>query len=174
LENGVRLIAVCEPNLAPDQRITLARRIVSIAQPYAARCVLAGSCLEVQRAGAAGMHSPARELQRLYARPPVDVWIASCHDDADIQRAASLGADAAIVSPVLPCGGNPGRRPIGWQALRQLIEAAPMPVYARGGLTPSHLAEAKQSGAIGIVLPAFERQGKQFFFEKKNQKTFAY
>jgi len=174
LQGGVGLIAVCEPGLAPDQRIALTRRIVAIAQHYGTRCVLAGSCLEVQRAGATGMHSTARDLRRLYARPPVDMWIASCHDDADIQRAAALGADAAIVSPVLPCSGNPDQPPIGWQALRRLAEIAPMPVYARGGLNASHLAQAREFGAVGIVLPAFERQKKQFFFEKKNQETFAH
>jgi len=156
LEAGVRLIAVCEPALAPDQRIALARRIVGVAEPYGARCLVAGSCLEVQRAGAAGMHATARDLRRLSARPPVDLWVASCHDEADLRRAAALGADAAILSPVLPCRANSGRPHIGWQGLKGLAAAAPMPVYARGGLTAAHLPTARDCGAAGIVLPSFD------------------
>jgi 8-oxo-dGTP diphosphatase len=156
LEQGVRLIAVCEPDLAPDQRIALARRIVTLAQPYRARCLMAGSCLEAQRAGAAGVHSTARDLRRLSARPPVDLWVASCHDEADLRRAAALGADAAILSPILPCRANPGRSPIGWQALRALAETAPLPVYARGGLTAAHAAQARDNGAAGVVVPAVD------------------
>jgi 8-oxo-dGTP diphosphatase len=102
------------------------------------------------------VHSPARDLRRLSARPPVDLWVASCHDDADLRRAASLGADAAILSPILPCRANPGRAHIGWQALRSLAEAAPMPVYARGGLTALHLAQAREHGAAGVVVPAVD------------------
>ena len=118
--------------------------------------MLAGSCLEARRAGAAGIHSTARDLRRLAARPPVDIWITSCHDAADIQHAASLGADAAIVSPILPCRANPYRPHIGWQALKRLADAAPMPVYARGGLTAGHLSDARECGAVGIVLPVVD------------------
>lgn len=152
LAAGVRLISVCEPHLTPDQRIGFARRVAAIARPYGAQILLAGSCLEAQRAGATGVHSTAREVRRLSARPPVALWIASCHDEPDLRRAAALGADAAILSPILPCGSNPHLSPIGWDGLRQLAAAAPMPVYARGGMTPTLLGHATQCGAAGIVL----------------------
>jgi 8-oxo-dGTP diphosphatase len=150
--DGVRLISVCEPRLAPDQRIAFARRVAAMAQPYGAQVLLAGSCLEARRAGVAGVHSIARDVRRLSARPPVDLWIASCHDDADVQRAAALGADAAILSPILPCGNNPHLAPIGWDGLARMAQAAPMPVYARGGMTPQMLGRARQCGAAGVIL----------------------
>jgi 8-oxo-dGTP diphosphatase len=154
LAAGVRLIAVCEPRLTGDQRIALSRRVAAIAQPYRPLILQGGSCLEARRAGAAGVHSTAQELRRLSARPPVDIWVASCLDEADVQRAAALGADAAIVSRILPCSRQPGRPYIGWDGLRAVAHAAPLTIYASGGMATSTLPRATECGAAGIVLSA--------------------
>jgi 8-oxo-dGTP diphosphatase len=149
---GVRMLAVCEPDLAPDQRIAFARRVATTAQAYGVTVLVAGSCLEARRAGAAGVHSSARDLRRLSARPPVELWVASCHDAADLQHAATLGADAVILSPILPCRTRADGRHFGWDGLQRLAASVPMPIYARGGMTPSVLQQARDSGATGIVL----------------------
>ena len=151
LRAGVRLIQVREPAMAPDQRVLFARRVAALAQPRGARVLLAGSALEARRAGLSGTHSTAAELRRLTSRPPVKFWLASCHDGADLRRAEELGADAAVISPVLPSAAHPERPPMGWESLRSLAASARLPVYAQGGLSRGLLPEARRAGAVGIT-----------------------
>jgi 8-oxo-dGTP diphosphatase len=151
LQGGLRLIQVREPTMAPDQRVLFARRVAAVAAPYAARVLLAGSALEARRAGLHGTHATAAELHRLTSRPTVKFWVASCHDAADLARAETLGADAAVLSPILPTAAHPERAAIGWDGLRQLAASARLPVYAQGGISRASLPEARRAGAVGIA-----------------------
>jgi len=151
LAAGLRLVVVREPHLTPDQRVALARRVQTLAHAYGAKVLLAGTALEARRAGVIGMHTAAHELARLTARPPVGLWSASCHNAADLEHAVALGADVAVLSPVLPCGSQSGRPPLGWDGLQSLAAGSPIPIYAQGGMDPSRLAQARQAGAIGVV-----------------------
>jgi 8-oxo-dGTP diphosphatase len=136
---------------APDQRISLARRVEALARNYGAETLLAGSPMEAQRAGLNGMLSSASDLRRLTARPQLRLWAASCHTEADVARAASLGADVVFLSPILPTPAHPGQA-LGWETLKRLAASAPMPIFARGGLTASLLDQALEAGAAGIAV----------------------
>jgi 8-oxo-dGTP diphosphatase len=151
LRAGLRLFQIREPAMAPDQRVQFARRVAAIAAPYGARVVLAGSALEAARAGLGAVHATAAELHRATSRPGVKFWVASCHDAADLRRAEELGADAAVLSPILPSAAHPDRPPIGWDGLRQLAAGARLPVYAQGGLSRASIGEARRAGAVGIT-----------------------
>lgn len=151
LRRGLRLILVREPAMAPDQRVHLARRIADMAREHGARVVLSGSALEARRAGLGAMHSTAAELRRLTGRPPVTLWTASCHDEEDLRRAERLGADAALISPVLETAAHPDRPAIGWAAFRSLAAGATIPLFAQGGVAPALLAQAQAAGAAGIA-----------------------
>jgi len=151
LRTGLRLIQVREPGMAPDQRVLFARRIATIAAPYGARVVLAGSVLEARRAGLTGLHATAAELRRTTHRPAVKFWLASCHDGADLRVAEELGADAAVISPVLTSPSHPERPAIGWDGLQRLAAGARLPVYAQGGVSRASIAEARRAGAVGIT-----------------------
>lgn len=151
LRGGLRLIQVREPAMAPDQRVRFARRIAAIAEPYGARVLLAGSALEARRAGLNGIHATAAELRRTTSRPPVKLWVTSCHDRADLRLAEELGADAVVVSPVLPSATHPETPAIGWEGLRSFAASARLPVYAQGGVSSASLPEARRAGAVGIA-----------------------
>jgi 8-oxo-dGTP diphosphatase len=155
LRSGLRLIQVRAPRMAPDQRIAFARQVDALARPFGARVLLLGSALEARRAGLSALHSTAAELKRLHSRPPVRLWVASCHEAGDLARAGELGADAAVLSPVLFCREHPERPALGWEGLRRLTSSAMMPVYAGGGLTPGQLAAAQSAGAIGVATADF-------------------
>lgn len=152
LQTGLRLVQVREPAMQPDQRVHFARRVADVARPFGARVLLAGSALEARRAGLDGIHSTAADLRRLNARPPVRLWVASCHDAADLQRAESLGADAAVVSPVQPCAAHPDRPPLGWAGLQRMAAEATIPLFAQGGMSAALLERARGAGAIGIAI----------------------
>jgi 8-oxo-dGTP diphosphatase len=149
LSGGARLLLLRATHWAPDQRVSVARRICGLAHRFGATTLLAGSALEVDRAGAGGMHSESDSLWRMHARPPVRLWSVSCQDNDDLNQAQTLGADLAIVSPVLACATRPV---LGWEGVRRLAAATGLPVYARGGLDAAHLGHALQAGAAGIAV----------------------
>jgi Thiamine monophosphate synthase len=41
---------------------------------------------------------------------------------------------------------------MGWEAFSNLIEDYPLPVYALGGMSPSHLNQAWRAGAHGVAM----------------------
>ena len=87
---------------------------------------------------------------------------ASCHDERELDRAAVLGLDYAVVGPVKATPSHPQATPLGWEAFAALVHDRPMPVYAIGGLTRADLAEARSRGAHGVALrsAAFESSGE--------------
>jgi 8-oxo-dGTP diphosphatase len=156
LTQGARMIRLDAPQASPDQRMVLARRAMSLASPYGAQLLLTGSAQEALRAGATGLHSSASALRRLSARPAVKLWGVSCHDQSDLQAACALGADFAVVSPVLSpvlspsaCGA---RSPVGWEGFQRLAMAAPIPVYAAGGVTADMIDDARGRGGAGVAV----------------------
>ena len=151
VSQGLRLLQLSERDLSPDQRVTLARRVHAIAAPWGARVLLQGSALEARRAGVAGAHSTAMDLKRLRGRPPVKLWLCSCHNESDLALAIELGADAVVLSPVLENPTHPDRPGLGWAGIQRLGAAARLPFYAQGGVDGTFLEEAQRAGAIGIA-----------------------
>ena len=151
VRNGLRLLQLREPELLPDQRVALARRVNAIAAPWGARVLVVGSALEARRAGLTGVHSSSQELRRLRGRPPGKLWLCSCHDEDDLARAIELGADAAVLSPILQSSAHPKHPAIGWDGLKRLCARARLPLYAQGGIDGSFIEEARRAGAIGIA-----------------------
>ena len=150
LRAGLRMLQMNAPAMAPDQRVQLARRAAALAAPHGARVLFTGSALEARRAGIDAIHSTAADLQRLTSRPPVKLWVASCHDAQDLRSAERLGADAAVISPVLSSPQSQ-RPPLGWAALQSLAAGASIPLFAHGGVTADLLAQAQGAGAVGIA-----------------------
>jgi 8-oxo-dGTP diphosphatase len=151
VRQGLRLFQLRVSHCSPDQRVALARRVNAIGAPAGARVLLVGSALEARRAGLAGVHSTAEELQRLRSRPPVALWLCSCHDEGDLARAIELGADAAVLSPVFNSAAHPERAALGFEGLKRLVARATLPLYAQGGLGVAQLNAARNAGAIGIA-----------------------
>ena len=66
--------------------------------------------------------------------------------------AAALGLDFALLSAVLPTASHPQSDGIGWNNFSRLIERAPLPVFALGGMRAEMLETARLNGAHGIAL----------------------
>lgn len=107
---------------------------------------------------------------RPHPRHPAAAAIVSvaCHSDAEVVRARDLGADLALLSPVfekrlrqVPQGTvpktDPGLEPptrpgMGLARFRQACQlAAPLPVFALGGVTVANAAQCVEAGAAGIA-----------------------
>ncbi|HVM04304.1 MAG TPA: Nudix family hydrolase [Acidimicrobiales bacterium] len=156
---GLRLLIVRAPELGPAQRVQLTRRLRQLRRGTGLRLLLSGTALEARQAGACGLHSSAAALAGLVERPPTRLWAVSAHNARDLERAAALGADVALVSPVLPTASHPGDRALGWDGLRALAAASPLPVYAQGGLGPGDIDAARSAGALGVAVDVSRLSG---------------
>jgi len=88
----------------------------------------------------------------LTARPEVELVSASCHDRHELDRAAELDLDFALLSPVLPTLSHPGAPALGWEGFARLAKNLPIAVYALGGVSRADLDEAWRHGAHGIAM----------------------
>lgn len=152
LERGVRLIQVREPEMTPEQLAQFARRVVVATHAHGARVLVNGDAVIAQRSGADGVHFQARQLLRLTTPPALEFWAASCHDAAELARAAELHASFAVLSPVLPTASHPGVPGMGWEKFEALTYQYPLPVYALGGMQLELLETAMGRGAHGVAL----------------------
>ena len=157
--DGVRLLIVRGLDLAPGQRVQLTRRVSQLRRGTGMRLLLSGTALEARQAGACGLHSSAAALNGLIERPPTRLWAVSSHSARDLERASALGADFAIVSPVLPTDKHPGEQALGWDGLQALVAATPLPVYAQGGLGPGDIGRARAAGALGVAVDVSRLSG---------------
>src|SRR5690554_392853 len=148
------LVLLRAPDLAPDQYRQLAAAALEGCSGSQTGVLLHGRpSLLSEFPDAAGLHLPWREAEGLSGRPvPANVWLGvSCHDAGQLCHAERLGADYAVLGPVLPTASHPGEPVLGWEAFAALVAGARLPVYALGGLQPDHIAKAKALGGQGIA-----------------------
>lgn len=151
LDAGLRLVQVREAGLAADARIRFAREVLARTRDRGGLVVINDDIELAQMIGADGVHLPARRLMALSQRPAFE-WVgASCHDRAELEHAAALMLDYALLSPVLATDSHPGEPTLGWGDFRALSEGLPMPVLALGGLKPDDMETARDAGAHGIA-----------------------
>jgi 8-oxo-dGTP diphosphatase len=153
LAHGVELIQLRLFDLAPQRFETLGREICQRCRDAGARVLLNGSVGLANVIGADGVHLSSRALRSTTERPlPADRLVAaSCHMPEELARAALIGADFALLSPVLPTRSHPDAEPLGWVRFAQWVDAATLPVFALGGMHVDLLPEAWAHGGQGIA-----------------------
>ena len=101
-----------------------------------------------------GVHLRAADAAALSERPALGDGAlvgVSAHDNAEVVHARTLGADFAVLGPVLPTASHPGQPAIGRDGFVQHNRDAGLPVYALGGQSAATLRDAQQHGAHGIA-----------------------
>jgi 8-oxo-dGTP diphosphatase len=152
LERGTRLIQVRESGFTAERFGAFARAVVGRARCFNARVLINGDASLARTIGADGVHLQSGQLMALESAPEMSLWAASCHDRAELGRAAMLGADFAVLSPVLPTPTHPEAAGIGWDRFAALTRDCPIPTYALGGMRLEMLDTAMQHGAHGIAM----------------------
>lgn len=154
LQAGARMLQVREPHMTQEEYVEFARQIIALAHAHGARVLLNADPDIVPVCDADGVHLNSRRLLAASTRPlPLPYLIAaSCHDPTELARAAALGADFSLLSPVLPTTSHPDRPALGWQEFARLRLQSDIPVYALGGMQTQHLHEARLHGAHGVAM----------------------
>jgi 8-oxo-dGTP diphosphatase len=99
-----------------------------------------------------GLHLTAKDLLSLRERPPGWRWVAaSCHNLPELEHAQKIGADFAVLAPVLSTQTHPETAALGWDKFAALVEQINIPAYALGGLKKEDLNTARHAGAQGIA-----------------------
>ncbi len=119
---------------------------------HRAACAVGARVLGSPGAGLDGEHYDSASLRTLRARPKAALCGASVHTREELEQAAALGLDFAVLGPVLPTTTHPGAPALGWATFSSLVEGTSIPVYAIGGLRPDLLATAQAAGAHGIAM----------------------
>jgi 8-oxo-dGTP diphosphatase len=152
LAGGLRLLQLREKTLSFAVQRDLGRSLMTLARRYGARVLINGEVELARELGAHGVHLSAAQLARLGARPDIDLVGASCHGQAELERAARLGVDFVVLGSVLPTPSHPDTAPLGWERLQILIRDYSLPVYALGGMRQTDVITAWQMGAHGISM----------------------
>jgi 8-oxo-dGTP diphosphatase len=153
LRAGVRLLQLRVFGLSKVELLGLGRSVCELAHAQQARVLFNGSPESAAAIGADGVHLSSRVLFEHQTRPvaPELLLAASCHSPADLARAAELGVDFAVLSPVLPTPSHPDAEPLGWSRFAAWVDAAAVPTYALGGMRSGLMETAWAHGGQGIA-----------------------
>lgn len=160
IHGGIRLVQLRAKTLGETAYAELARQVLPVCHAYQAQLILNTTPTLAEEIGADGVHLDSTQLMSLNQHPFASSrlsshprpWVgASCHNARELAHASRIGADFAVVSPVLETPSHPGAQTLGWTGLRELTALATLPVYALGGMTPRHVTQAYEHGAQGIA-----------------------
>lgn len=152
LKRGLRLLQVRGKNWPPDLFERYAQDVVVRAHACNARVLINADIALAQRCGADGVHLTSSQLQKVGNRPDVELVGVSCHGMAELRKAETLGADFAVLGPVLPTPTHPDAMLLGWKGFAQLVTDARIPVFALGGVHSADLDRALSCGAHGVAM----------------------
>lgn len=102
--------------------------------------------------GADGVHWPERLIGQARIHHPAGLFLtASAHSRSAAERAARLGADSVLLSPVFPTQSPGAGRPLGAWRAGAIARSVAAPIYALGGITPTRAARLTGLGFSGIA-----------------------
>lgn len=139
---------------APDAR-SRARALRTIADERGLVLLIGADGDLARDCGADGVHLPeraVREATALRTRHPGWILTAAAHSLDAARAAAEAGCDAALVSTVFASRSPSSGAPMGAQAFAALARAAPLPVYALGGVNIRTAPGLVGSGAQGFAM----------------------
>lgn len=150
LDGGLRLVQLRDKTIT--DRAAFARRVIEAAHRHGARVLVNGEEALARSLGADGVHWSSDRLMRASARPADLLCAASCHSSPELERAAELDCDFAVIGPVLDTISHPGAGTLGWDGFARLAAGAGLPIFAIGGVRPADLERAWTCGAHGLAM----------------------
>ena len=141
LAGGVDAVLLRERQLDAAHMLALAARLRELTASADAQLFVHTQADIAHAVGADGVHVSRHDIATI---PQIRRWLdlqgspmacsASCHNAAELRRAAEAGADFALLSPVFATASHPGAPALGVDAFRRLAATAGIPVVALGGI----------------------------------------
>ncbi len=158
--SGVRAVQLREKDLSETDLVSAATRLVGLLRPHGAKLLVNvtrfvdrdTATLLAASPGVDGFHVPDEPalLTEIRAQFPKLLIGASTHSIDGVRHAAEAGADFVTFGPVFETGKK--ARPQGLDALREACNAAAVPVFAIGGVTPENARACLEAGAHGVAV----------------------
>lgn len=148
-------IVLREKDLPVKEYSELARKVRDSCRSAGASIIVHNHPEVARELGIPALHMPLDALEKMSSeeRKEFEVLGASCHSVEDVLRAKALGCDYVTAGHVYATDCKPGLPPRGADFLAEVCgPAAPMPVFALGGLTPAHAPEVRRAGAAGFAM----------------------
>jgi len=152
-EHGISVLQLRAPTLNRSDYLALFDKVSPL-------CRAADVCLIANTSPAIfadiqcqGLHLNSQQLDLVQERPVArDKWLsASCHSVEQIEKATVIGADFALLSPILPTLSHPEASTLGWDRFQQWVRPAKIPVYALGGLSAKDIVKSQALGGQGVA-----------------------
>jgi thiamine-phosphate pyrophosphorylase len=133
-----------------SDRFGLAQELIALCRPRHIYVLVAGDARIALAAGADGLHLPEAMLARRNQplRPSMLLSVAA-HSPRALAKAATTGADFALLSPVFPTQSHPEGRAIGVLRFSAWAKKAALPVYGLGGINDQNIRRLRCSGTAG-------------------------
>lgn len=153
-KSKVDAIILREKDLTEEEYEALAREVLKICDNYGANCVLHNFIRAAINLKATALHLPLAKLREISNedKSKFKMLGASCHSVSDAVEAEKLGCSYITAGHIFDtdCKKDlPGR---GLNFLKKVSEAASIPVYAIGGITPENADKTKNAGAKGVCV----------------------
>lgn len=152
LDAGIRLVQFRAKSLSDKAYLALAREAIALVHAAGGKLILNSPPVMLDEAD--GLHLTSRQLQYWCdegLQTQGKLLSASCHNLAELERAADIRVDFAFLAPVLPTASHPGAVALGWERFGEWVDKTNLPVYALGGMQTLQLAEARALGARGVA-----------------------
>lgn len=155
LAAGLPALMLREKDLPDEELLPIAGELRAATNPSGALFIVNRRLKIARASGADGAHlgidGPSlAEARRELGEEAILGY--SAHDLNEALRAFDSGADYVVFSPIFETPSKQGvLAPVGLEALARLVETAPGPVLALGGVELSNVAQIAATGAAGMA-----------------------
>lgn len=156
LRGGVRAVQLRERGLTTRELLALAERLRGVTRAAGAALLINDRIDVALACDADGVHLPGTSFAIADARSllgPRRLIGVSTHAPEEIAAAARHGADFAVFGPLYDTPSKrPYGAPLGIAALAAARSAAPLPLFAIGGIDRERVAAVRAAGVDGIAV----------------------
>ncbi len=156
LKGGVRMVQLREKDLSSTELRTIAGEILKLTRFYGAKLLMNGAPELAAEIGADGVQLGVNSCRISTARRILGEQAIigySAHSTHEVESAAHQGANFVTFSPVYYTASKAQYGPPqGLQALGNICQKSPIPVYALGGINIDRVKDVLAAGAQGIAL----------------------
>ena len=152
LSEGLELVQIREKEFEGHRLERFSRDVVEQCRKFDAKVLVNADARLAASIGADGLHLTSTQLMGTDRRPEFKWCAASCHDRRELEHAAMLGLDFAVLGPVGATLSHPCAQPMGWNPFREIVLDSTIPVYALGGLFAADLELAWVNRAHGVAM----------------------